>query len=516
MLLPLLLPTAFAASSDAALIAQVLAEYPELDGGGLTDWETVVALRGFAYTHTDTVVNVTSPYYSDQYEWSVSERYAWFDDNLGGVVCGGTGDALRLLYQLWGFDAWYLGFGDTSSGGFTHVETLVQIEHDGQQIITVQDAQLDASYTTPDGEPLDYLEFLGLLGAQDPDLFALTGHEDNGWADTLVHPSDLGTMSIEDMVAANWTSDPADYALESLADGGTLIRSPRTLPRLELIIGYWYGDFLEAEGLPRDLPWLHLYPLSVSGDDGASELLAAAQAAATTGRTWTVSFEADQGFAIGDAGGTINYRYDNNGFDVQSWYYGGTTIVACGSGQCLQAEWVDGHEGDYELMFDFQDYAWPQVSLTATSSVEGDPVRVAWYGADGALLGVDTKTDGTFSLASADAPIDTVIVEAAAGAVLVDELRFGPATADDEPTDTGGDSGGDGGDGGDGGVGQDSGDPGASDGGSATAGDSGGGAAADGGDSPASDAGCGCAGGSAAAVWLLLPLVGLRRRTREA
>ncbi len=107
-MLPLALALAFApasAATDAELVTQVLDEYPELEDGSLTDWETVQRLCSFAHTHTDTVVSVTSTLYTDVSGWDAASAYAWFDDDSGGVVCGGTGSALVELYQLWGFEA---------------------------------------------------------------------------------------------------------------------------------------------------------------------------------------------------------------------------------------------------------------------------------------------------------------------------------------------------------------------------------------------------------------------------
>lgn len=122
------------AATEEDLRAQVLAEQPRLAEEGLSDWERVKLLRRFAYDHSDTVVSAVSPLYSGQAGWPVADRCAFFDADQGGVICGGTGDALRLLYELWGYEAWYLGFGDPSSGGFTHVETLVAIEHEGERL----------------------------------------------------------------------------------------------------------------------------------------------------------------------------------------------------------------------------------------------------------------------------------------------------------------------------------------------------------------------------------------------
>ncbi len=424
------------AATEEDLRAQVLAEQPRLAEEGLSDWETVKLLRRFAYDHSDTVTRVDSPLYSDQAGWPVADRYAYFDADQGGVICGGTGDALRLLYELWGYEAWYLAFGDPSAGGFTHVETLVAIEHDGERLVTVQDAQLDASYVDADGQPLDYLDLLAALAAQDHAAFSLEGGASTAHADTLVHADDLGSMTIEEMVSANWTSDPADYELVALPEGSTKIRSPRTLARFEAVIASWYGPFLEGRGLPAELPWLHLFPMTIAGTTGGAELYQQAVRAAEVGLVHEVTFEIDQGFTVADTDGTINQRYEQAGFDVQSWYYGGTSIQTCGDGQCLAAAPVDGFEGDYELMFEFQDHTWPRVELVAWSSVPGEDLRAAWYGEGGELLAVHISDHPDVGLHSAVRPVKYVILEAETGTVLVDKLRYGPLN-DEVPVDTG-------------------------------------------------------------------------------
>lgn len=424
------------AATEAELRAQVLAEHPELGSDTVTQWEVVQALRHFAYVHTDTVVSVSSPLYGDLSGWAVPDVYEHFDADAGGVVCGGTADALRKLYQLWGFEAWYLGFGDTSSGGFTHAENLVRIEHDGQSIITLHDAQLDAGYGSVEGEPVDYIELVALLAAGRGDELALLGGEDNPYADILVHDDDLGSMSIHDMAAANWTSDPADYTTETLSTGVQVIHSPRKLSRFEQVIGPWYQPFLAGQGLPEEIIYLHLFPFQVSGSDGAEEVLAAAQLAARSGEPVHVGFEAAEGFWLGATGGSINQVYDLAGYDVQTWYYGGTTVVDGGGGdQVLEAAYHDGIGGDYEALFEFQRLSYGQVSLELTSVVPDDPLRFAVYDGDWALLYEEMGGSGVFSWEDANDSIHAVIVEAASGGLRVDDLMFG--LHPDGPGDTG-------------------------------------------------------------------------------
>ena len=425
-----MLPTALAAS-EAELRAQVLAEHPEL-AGEVDDWEAVQALRSFAYTHTDTVVNVSSALYTSVSGWDAPTAYAWFDADLGGVVCGGTSLALVELYEMWGFEAWYLGFGDLSAGGFTHVETLVRIEHQGRELITLHDAQLDRAYTDLDGQPLDYLEVLVLLAEERHEELALSGPE-AGYADTLLLPEDFGSMSVEDMASANWTTDPEDYSVETLESGVVKYRSPRTLERFEAVIEPWYGPFLEQQGLPVELAYLHLFPFIVTGGPDSEALLAQAQETLRTHGATTVGFEASEGFQVGDAGGTVNHRYEQAGYDLQTWYYGGVEVVAVEGGQALRVEHVDGHGGDYEAMFEFQERHYGELSV----ELEGSGLRAAVYDGEGALLEEQTGASGAFEFSHEEDAIAWLIVESEQGGILVDQLRFGPYRAPEQLPDTG-------------------------------------------------------------------------------
>ncbi len=504
------------AASETELIDQVLAEYPALADGTRSDWETVQALRAFAYTHTDTVVTVSSPLYTRVTDMDASAAYAWFDADSGGVVCGGTSEALVKLLQLWGYDAWYLGFGDPSDGGFTHVETLIRIEHEGASLITLHDAQLNVAYTEPGGAPLDYLEVLARLARGEHEAIALTDPDGVTYADTLVHPDDFGTLSVEAMASANWTTDPDDYTVEVLASGVTKYRSPRTRERLEAVIGPWYEPFLESQGLPPELPYLHLFPFTIFGSDGGEAILADALATISADSVTTIGFEAGEGFVLGETDGTINWRYDEAGYDVQTWYYGGTTIAAVEGGQALQAAGYDGLGGDFEAMLEFQASTYGQVGASLAPLEADAAVRFAVYDSAGALLDEQIGGAGVYTSAREGGDIHHVVVEAERGDLLVDDFTFGPYQAPEVPGDTG-DTGG--------APPEDTGlaDTGGLD--SAAPADS---------DSPdpvdtdppadeapaevAKEAGCSCGGGAGAGVgWIALLLAALRRRpTRRA
>jgi hypothetical protein len=120
------------------LQAAILAEHPKL-ALPVDDWPVVNTLRAYATAHIDYVINVDSPYYVDQNGKPVGDRFEVFEADSGGVVCGGTADAYTELLRAWGYSAWNLGIGDLSGGGFTHMQTLVQIDVDGDTVLTLHD-----------------------------------------------------------------------------------------------------------------------------------------------------------------------------------------------------------------------------------------------------------------------------------------------------------------------------------------------------------------------------------------
>lgn len=476
------------------LQADVLAEHPEA-AAGADDWTIVNALRAYATEHVDYVINIDSPYYVDQNGQTVEDRFTTFEANSGGVVCGGTADAFTTLARAWGYRAWNLGIGDLSSGGFTHMQTLVEIEVDGLPVLTLHDPSANLTYTDAAGEPLDYFDLLAALAGRDASGIGVL--EDRADSDNLVATSE--TSDIVAFAESSWTVDPAAYTIEDV-EGGWVVRSPRTAERFEAVIGPWYGPFLASHGLPQGALWLELFPHAIYGD-GEDDLLA--RALAVIAGSARIGFEAGDGFVVGDEGGTVNQRYTAAGYAVQTWYYGGITVVAAAEGQALRVARVDGIGGDEEGIFELQAGTTGAVSARLEASDGGEVRVMVKDSAYQVIHEENVASGGLFSWSDADARIWRVIVEAEGGDVLVDDFAYGSAAAEPEPDDTG-----------------DTGDTadGDSGGGDSGGGDSAGGDSA-GDDTAGPDAGgadCGCAsapGGSASwlAAALLLLTLGRRR-----
>ena len=490
------------------LQAAILAEHPEL-AGPADDWTVVTALRAYATAHVDYVVNVDSPYYVDLNGVPVADRFEAFEANSGGVVCGGTADAYTELLRAWGYSAWNLGIGDLSDGGFTHMQTLVQIDVDGDAVLTLHDPSTNLSFVDAAGRPLDYFDLLAALASgDDSDVAAL---EDHSASDNLVAAAE--TADIDSYATGSWTVVPDDYSVAALGDGW-VVASPRTLARFEAVISPWYGPFLAGQGLPTDAVWLELSPYAIYGE-GGDVLLAQAQAviagAAPAGAT--IGFEPSEGFLVGDAGGAVNQRYLDAGYAVQTWYYGAIAVVSTGDGQALQVSYVDGLDGDEEGIFELQGGTSDAVSLRVDASDGGDVRVIVKDSSYAAIHQEEVASGAVFAWADAQARIWRVVVEASGGDVIVDDFAYGDAAAapDDGDTGTPVDSG-TGADSGDGGADGDGGGPGTDDSGTPDGASDGGGEAA------AVDGGCGCgaAPGSMGGWWLALAVGLVCRRRRCA
>lgn len=155
-------PTAVSSPSDR--LKQTIAQaIPELQNPNLGDWTRVNLLRRWVYRQIDVAYQTCS---QDDYAPDVSNRdaatiFADFAADRGGVWCAGASDSLLRLYQLYGYNAYSIHFGDKQS--LTHTVTLVQIQHQGKPLLVVQDAYLNTTITDAQGQPLAYWDLLQQL-----------------------------------------------------------------------------------------------------------------------------------------------------------------------------------------------------------------------------------------------------------------------------------------------------------------------------------------------------------------
>lgn len=310
-----------AAVTDAQLKQKIEAEYPAINSAD--DWEKIQILREYSYKHTNYANNVSaSSYYAGAANVdavgstkTLGDAYEWFDNDNGGVVCGGTANMCRYLFALYGYNTWYLGIGfypQTPSGSnFTHAQTMVEIDFNGNSIRVVCDPSTNNSYTYPDGQtPIDYYEMLKLLAANNAAAVSYKGAVDgsgkNPRARTICLSDETNGRNPTDYLGS-WVIDAADYDWVDLGGGIWRYESPRTVAGFENLGDYWWKQELPREGRPGETIYLHCFPFGVSGGPNSANILAMAKQIVAdytpVEDEYTITFSYGEGFRDN---GTIN------------------------------------------------------------------------------------------------------------------------------------------------------------------------------------------------------------------
>ena len=247
--------------TDAELKERILQEFPHWTN--MSDWEKVTALRHWAAVRIDsssTGLSLTSNASFSFFAQPVSAIFQAFEDNLGGVACGGAAWTLMKLYQLFGYVSHYLGSGIVSYT--THAETLVYIDDQGNIVQSVQDAFFDIGYADQDGRPLDYSVMLSFLRSHGDKEIQVVPPPDVGITRGL-----LVTVSEEPL----WhkTSPPSWI---NVSDTFIPVGSDRVLFTANFSAASYekyspsaqrFLDFLAIQGYPRSLIYIHLYPFQI-------------------------------------------------------------------------------------------------------------------------------------------------------------------------------------------------------------------------------------------------------------
>ena len=234
-------------TSDVLLKNLVLSSVPEVGDPHLSDFERVSLLRHWAARQTDSSAreglldraSESNPHAEgfDFYHQDAPAIYAAFMEDWGGVWCRGTSYALENLYELFGFRAFSISFGIRGTY-VTHVFTLVEIDREGETILSMQDADFDFTFTYADGRPMDYFEFLDLLQQRrHQDVVALSSAEDLT-RDYLEFDMDGQVTKYQDFLS--WQ----DWMKHSQSD---------------------LDSFLEERGYPPSSLYLHLSFLGIAG-----------------------------------------------------------------------------------------------------------------------------------------------------------------------------------------------------------------------------------------------------------
>jgi len=253
----------------------VAATYPQINDPSLSAWEKVNLLRRWAYQQTDQAMTNDCKFSSPNLRAkSVAEIFSDFQQDKGGVYCGGASIFLMKLYEQYGFKAYALNMGKPSvSKSLTHVLVLVKIPHNGKDVLVVQDGLFNNSYAHLDGSPLDYFELIQLLNNRQLNKIKVVQNHD-GERDVLLCknqiPPDIWEISTKQLDCEQIPGTP-DYKCRNKL---TLDLFARYSPVQKEV-----NQFFTAEGLPPNLLYIFLYPLGIEGTpEDAPSILQQAQA----------------------------------------------------------------------------------------------------------------------------------------------------------------------------------------------------------------------------------------------
>ena len=287
------------AVTDEQLKAKIYAEYPKLapmskSYAELSDWDKVRMLLDYSYRHTRYACATSSDAYRAgaakandmrRGKLTLGDAYDFFDGDHGGVICGGAAHMCRHLFELFGYESWYMGHGfypPTQKGSrFTHAEVMAKIKCDGRWLYTFHDPSTNASYTYPDGKtPIDYFVMLKLLARRQAHKVAAAA----GWSDGIDRPRPATIALADDTrgkaqqkFAASWTIDAHAYEWVDLGDGKWKFVSERLPQDFERLGDRWWKKELVNEGWPGETLYLHCFPFAVSGGPNSKGLLAKAK-----------------------------------------------------------------------------------------------------------------------------------------------------------------------------------------------------------------------------------------------
>jgi hypothetical protein len=238
----------------------IIKECPELELDSTTDYERVCILRRWAAQKINCATysllfDIRRPEFN---LLSAYEIYQLFNNNIGGVWCGGANNFLRKIYKSFDFRAYNLNYGTPDA--FTHVSTLVVVQCDKQNVMSIQDAYFDITYEYQNGKPIDYFSMLKLLKERRDSEISTVEPQPPLMRDFYIYSGDIWTnlngctdvKEIDhdclgvDRITKVHCKFNSDFALAAFLD------------RINI--------FLSNNGLPSNLLYLNLFPIAISDD----------------------------------------------------------------------------------------------------------------------------------------------------------------------------------------------------------------------------------------------------------
>ncbi len=217
----------------------------------------IETVRDWVYRNTDVAADESVLLSYDRFPLHVltlDEMLDLHKQDIGGHFCAGINYILKRVYDSLGYNSWMYNYGDESA--LTHAVALVEVN--GK--IYAQDAYFNVSYVNQDGQPLPFYEMLeGLVAGKEPDQKI----GPSLWREVHLKDDHL-TDDTKWWVAAGVDRDTCT----TLSEDRFICHSKTSLKNFIDVhpLDETY-TFLSQKGFPRNLHYLALFPIGITGDE---------------------------------------------------------------------------------------------------------------------------------------------------------------------------------------------------------------------------------------------------------
>lgn len=249
--------------ANAWLLQHLIRSIPELSQPYLADDIRVSAVRRWlsrnlcAADESTSLTNLGVDVYSlspATVLWNSHKRAA-------GTFCDGTAEAARKVYELLGYRACLIDMGDPLTRA-THAVTLVELCHNGEKRVTVQDCYFGCTWRYADLSPVDFSDLQQRLERGDIADVHLKSDQELKW---LLYGPDKDAGGILrhygfrcDQVIPIGNSHQAARAEWNLP--GFIASEPH------------YGRFLEKQHHSSNFTWMFRWPIFVTPNQLGGEI----------------------------------------------------------------------------------------------------------------------------------------------------------------------------------------------------------------------------------------------------
>lgn len=231
-------------------------------------WQRVVALRHFAHK---TYNKGHSSFYMDFKTVdtiALPKLYEAFQHDFGAVMCEGVSLYLNKLCNEFGYRSWSYDVGEIykGKGGASHQFNIVEIEFEGDTIITVHDPYFDHSYVNKKSKPIDFFSILQMLSQEQADSIFIKAHENRVLVDYLLGNNRFQNNNLYNNLLKSYkitfpgrlvpTNNPLSF---------WKIKIDQSLNAFMRRSGGKYKKFLQRKGYPSEFIYLLLFPKTVIG-----------------------------------------------------------------------------------------------------------------------------------------------------------------------------------------------------------------------------------------------------------